>query len=34
LDAFGTVMPWFLHILTVAVTLFAISTALTWVATA
>ncbi|WP_329274131.1 alanine/glycine:cation symporter family protein [Streptomyces sp. NBC_00691] len=29
-DAFGTVMPWFPYILTVAVMLFAISTVLTW----
>ncbi|MGW7056707.1 alanine/glycine:cation symporter family protein [Streptomyces sp. NPDC054887] len=29
-DAFGTVMPWFPYILTVAVLLFAISTVLTW----
>ncbi|MDG4859681.1 alanine/glycine:cation symporter family protein [Streptomyces sp. T-3] len=29
-DAFGTVMPWFPYILTVAVILFAISTVLTW----
>ncbi|AVH94153.1 MULTISPECIES: alanine/glycine:cation symporter family protein [Streptomyces] len=29
-DAFGTVLPWFPYILTVAVMLFAISTVLTW----
>jgi AGCS family alanine or glycine:cation symporter len=29
-DAFGTVMPWFPYILTIAVMLFAISTVLTW----
>lgn len=29
-DAFGTVMPWFPYILTVAVLLFAVSTVLTW----
>ncbi|MGC0328019.1 AGCS family alanine or glycine:cation symporter [Streptomyces sp. SAI-170] len=29
-DAFGTVMPWFPYILTLAVMLFAISTVLTW----
>ncbi len=29
-DAFGTVMPWFPYVLTVAVMLFAISTVLTW----
>ncbi|MFJ9666794.1 alanine/glycine:cation symporter family protein [Streptomyces sp. NPDC101219] len=29
-DAFGTVMPWFPHLLTVAVLLFAFSTILTW----
>lgn len=29
-DAFGTVLPWFPNILTVAVMLFAISTVLTW----
>ncbi|WP_370417643.1 alanine/glycine:cation symporter family protein [Streptomyces sp. QH1-20] len=29
-DAFGTVLPWFPYILTVAVLLFAISTVLTW----
>ncbi|MEU7281900.1 alanine/glycine:cation symporter family protein [Streptomyces sp. NPDC045431] len=29
-DAFGTVMPWFPYILTIAVLLFAISTVLTW----
>ncbi|WP_405421683.1 alanine/glycine:cation symporter family protein [Streptomyces erythrochromogenes] len=29
-DAFGTVLPWFPYILTIAVMLFAISTVLTW----
>ncbi|MEI5007491.1 alanine/glycine:cation symporter family protein [Streptomyces sp. PmtA] len=29
-DAFGTVLPWFPYILTIAVLLFAISTVLTW----
>ncbi|WP_432063517.1 alanine/glycine:cation symporter family protein [Streptomyces sp. S1] len=29
-DAFGTVLPWFPYILTVAVMLFAVSTVLTW----
>ncbi|MEU1798194.1 alanine/glycine:cation symporter family protein, partial [Streptomyces californicus] len=29
-DAFGTVLPWFPYVLTVAVLLFAISTVLTW----
>ncbi|MFE0703110.1 alanine/glycine:cation symporter family protein [Streptomyces sp. NPDC058872] len=29
-DAFGTVMPWFPYVLTIAVMLFAISTVLTW----
>ncbi|NML51583.1 alanine:cation symporter family protein [Streptomyces sp. R302] len=29
-DAFGTVLPWFPYILTIAVILFAISTVLTW----
>lgn len=29
-DAFGTVMPWYPYILTIAVMLFAISTVLTW----
>ncbi len=29
-DAFGTVMPWFPYVLTVAVVLFALSTVITW----